>query len=97
MTTTSFFYSIKSKEVTAPPKSPRRFFPTGSPVTDYTYGTISYMSDIIIQEEILFVMFYAPWCSESMQLRQEFQKASRVMQHKVCTSINPHRPSLHVF
>ncbi|KAK3089612.1 hypothetical protein FSP39_005028 [Pinctada imbricata] len=78
-----FHISLKPKEVTAPPKSPTRFFPPLSPVLDFPYGTLSPLSDIIIDEEIIFVMYYAPWCSESMQLRSEFQKAAKVLQDKV--------------
>ena len=34
-------------------------------------------------EELLFVMYYAPWCAESMAVRDEFSTAARYMDSEV--------------
>ncbi|XP_044758505.1 thioredoxin domain-containing protein 11 [Coccinella septempunctata] len=66
-------------------KSPAayRFFSDNPYVTDWYRGE---MSDAIMQarsNDISFVMFYAPWDSESQHARKEFQIAARYMQQEV--------------
>jgi len=34
-------------------------------------------------EELLFVMYYAPWCAHSMAIRDEFSAAARYMDGEV--------------
>ncbi|ESO84927.1 hypothetical protein LOTGIDRAFT_131152, partial [Lottia gigantea] len=73
----------QTKSITAPPKDPKRFFPTNSPVIDLPYGNLEPVVNILHNEQFIFVMYYAPWCAKSMSLRWEFQKAAKFMQNQV--------------
>lgn len=78
-----FFNSFHTKQILEPAKTPGRFFPLGSSVIDFPFGDIMPVAESMYREELIFVMYYAPWCAKSMQVRNEFQKAAKVMQNRV--------------
>lgn len=90
-----YYYSVLDKDVLSPPKTPHPFFPPGSPVLDYPWGDLMPVADILIREELLVVLYYAPWCEESMRARSEYSKAARFLQDKVKYHIQVHR-NLHI-
>lgn len=77
------YCSILDKDVLSPPKNPRPFFPAGSPVLDYPWGDLMPVADLLISEELLVVMYYAPWCHDSVRAKTEFTKAAKVLENKV--------------
>ncbi|OWF53332.1 thioredoxin domain-containing protein 11-like [Mizuhopecten yessoensis] len=66
-----------------PPKPPERFFPVGSAVLDFPYGNINPVTNLLVKEEIIFMMYYAPWCSKSKEIRTEFAIAAKYFQNRV--------------
>ncbi|GAB1602311.1 thioredoxin domain-containing protein 11-like isoform X1 [Argonauta hians] len=75
--------TFSSKPVTLPPMPPRRFFPFDSLVVEFPFGSISSLMDLVRDNEVIFVMYYAPWCTHSMTVRWEFYKAAAYMKDKV--------------
>ncbi|KAK6170535.1 hypothetical protein SNE40_018909 [Patella caerulea] len=75
--------SLQAKTITEPPKEPKRFFPSFSPVLDLPYGNLEPVVNILEKDRFIFVMYYAPWCAKSMTMRWEFQKAAKFMQNQV--------------
>ncbi|XP_069124262.1 thioredoxin domain-containing protein 11-like [Argopecten irradians] len=75
--------SFKGKQMVIPPKPPERFFPAGSAVLDFPYGNLNPITNLLNKEEIIFVMYYAPWCSKSRQVRDEFSEAAKYFQNRV--------------
>ncbi|XP_076075013.1 thioredoxin domain-containing protein 11-like [Mytilus galloprovincialis] len=75
--------SLRQATLTSPAKPPRRFFPAGSAVIDFPYGNMNPIVDLLQKEEILFVMYYAPWCAQSVSVREEYQKAAKYLIDKV--------------
>ncbi|XP_064639804.1 thioredoxin domain-containing protein 11-like [Lineus longissimus] len=62
---------------------PSPFFPSQSPVVEDQYGDLERLRDCLTKDEIIFVMYYAPWCSKCMEVRWEFHKAAVFMQEEV--------------
>ncbi|CAM1303387.1 Uncharacterised protein PB.4097, partial [Pycnogonum litorale] len=62
---------------------PQRFFPVTSLVIDYAYGNMVSMKNRIMDQELSFVMYYAPWDAKSMQAREEFEIAARYFHAQV--------------
>lgn len=62
---------------------PTSFFSLESPVIDYPYGNVADVSEILLEEETMFVMFYAPWCARSLKLKHEFEKAAKFFENEV--------------
>ncbi|KAK9708828.1 Thioredoxin [Popillia japonica] len=60
------------------------FFPKGSVVKDYYRGELTDAIQQARLSDTAFVMFYAPWDSESLEVRKEFELAARYM-HKLIT------------
>ncbi|XP_060076099.1 thioredoxin domain-containing protein 11-like [Ylistrum balloti] len=75
--------SFKGKQMVIPPKPPERFFPVGSAVLDFPYGNINPVTNLLVKEEVIFMMYYAPWCSKSKQIRGEFAKAAKYFQNRI--------------
>ncbi|KAL3877848.1 hypothetical protein ACJMK2_035492 [Sinanodonta woodiana] len=69
--------SFHEKQLTIPAKSPSRFFPPGSSVLDYPFGNLQPAIGLLETEEFLFVMYYATWSAESIELRNEFINAAK--------------------
>ena len=62
---------------------PRSFFPSSSEVLDFPYGNLDDVFEIVAEEEVLVVMYYAPWCATSMRFRDEFVRAAEYMKEEV--------------
>ena len=62
---------------------PRSFFPSSSVVIDFPYGNLEDVLEIVAEEEVLVVMYYAPWCAASMRFRDEFVRAAEYMKDEV--------------
>lgn len=45
-------------------------------VLDSPRGALAPLIQLLNQEEFVFVMYYAPWCSKSQNARTEFVKAA---------------------
>ena len=81
---TVIIYSFSSgKTLHQGQPSPRRFFPYSSVVLDYPYGNLADVGQLLQDEEVLFVMYYAPWCASCMRLRQEYEKAAKYLENEV--------------
>jgi len=65
---------------------PRSFFPTSSVVLDFPYGNVNDVLEIVADEEVLVVMYYAPWCSASKRFHDEFVHAAEYMKDEVSVS-----------
>ena len=62
---------------------PRPFFRRSSGVIDFPYGDLAGVMSLLKEEELLFVMYYVPWCAQCMAAREEFVKAARYMDGEV--------------
>ncbi|KAK3594865.1 hypothetical protein CHS0354_005939 [Potamilus streckersoni] len=69
--------SFHEKQLTIPAKPPSRFFPLGSSVLDFPFGNLQPAINLLEKEEFLFVMYYAAWSAESIELRTEFINAAK--------------------
>lgn len=71
--------------VTRSPPPPRHFFRRSSGIIDFPYGDLTGLMSLLKEggEELLFVMYYAPWCAESMAAREEFAEAAKHMDNEV--------------
>ncbi|XP_042196882.1 thioredoxin domain-containing protein 11 isoform X2 [Callorhinchus milii] len=65
----------------APP--PVRFFSHNSPVIDLYMGQLDHMERYCHMSEVTFVMFYAPWCGESISVRGEIEQIARKLWDQV--------------
>ena len=75
------FRSSDGSYTSQPP--PRSFFPSSSEVLDFPYGNLDDVFEIVAEEEVLVVMYYAPWCATSMRFRDEFVRAAEYMKEEV--------------
>ena len=73
------YFSFHEKQIQRPAAAPRRFFPSHSNVVDFYTGSLTPVIKLLEDEELIFVMYYAPWCAQSVRVRGEFIKAARVM------------------
>lgn len=58
--------------------TPVPFFPKGSLVEDYFYGQLNLLNNRVGLSELSFVLYYAPWCSESQHSRAAFDHVARL-------------------
>lgn len=67
---------------------PRQFFRQSSRVIDFPYGDLAGVLSLLTEggEELLFVMYYAPWCAHSMAAREEFSRAAAYVDGEVSWS-----------
>ncbi|CAH1794398.1 unnamed protein product, partial [Owenia fusiformis] len=85
----SFIVTLVSKRsdsassITRPQPPPQFFFPRNSAVKDFPYGQIEQIADMLQREEVLFIMFYAPWCSTSQSARHDFLQAAKYMENEI--------------
>ena len=80
----SCFFSVNSgKTVYQGQPSPQRFFPYSSVVLDFPYGNLADVGQLLEDEEVLFIMYYAPWCASCMRVRHEFEKAAKYLENEV--------------
>jgi len=88
-----FTYSVSFAwpAVTRTQPSPRQFFHHSSGVVDFPYGDLAGVKSLLEEggEELLFVMYYAPWCAHCMAARHEFSKAAVYMDGEVSLFLCP--------
>lgn len=60
-----------------------RFFGPDSVVTDWYRGQLGSALAAVENEDISFVMYYAPWDAESQYVKGEFEKAALVLGDRV--------------
>jgi len=67
---------------------PHQFFRRSSGIVDFSHGDHAGVMSLLKEggDELLFVMYYAPWCAESMAAREEFSKAAVYMGNEVSWS-----------
>lgn len=58
--------------------TPVPFFPKGSLVEDYYYGQLNQLNNRVGLSELSFVLYYAPWCSESQHSRAAYDHVARL-------------------
>ena len=73
------YFSFHQKQIQKTAPTPHRFFPSHSNVVDYPFGNLAPVIKLLEDEELIFVMYYAPWSAESVRVRGEFIKAARVI------------------
>lgn len=62
-----------------PAKLPVNFFSTRSPVVDLFRGQLDYADHLRQDSEVALYFFYAPWCGQSVAVREEIEHvASRL-------------------
>ena len=74
-----FPFSFHQKQIQRPAPPPGKFFPSHSYVVDYHFGELLPVIKLLQDEELIFVMYYAPWCAESLRVRGEFIRAAKVI------------------
>lgn len=81
----AFTYAALMNDAPKISKSPAAFpfFPINSVVTDWYHGQLSMAIDKARESDIAFVMFYAPWDSESQAMRYHFDLAARYMDKEI--------------
>lgn len=52
-------------------------------MADYPYGNLGDVALVLEQEEVLLVMYYAPWCSKSKAARREYEKVAEYLADEV--------------
>ncbi|XP_060578316.1 thioredoxin domain-containing protein 11-like [Ruditapes philippinarum] len=67
------------KQITQTANLPQKFFPSHSRVADYPFGNLQPVVKLLGDEELIFVMYYAPWCAQSVRVRGEFIRAAKVL------------------
>ena len=77
------FLSSNDKLATMPPRHPDYMFPPGSGITDSPRGDLIPLIRLLNTEEIVVVMYYAPWCSKSQRAKAEYMKAANYFTGKV--------------
>jgi len=77
--------SLAWPAVTRPQPSPRPFFRRLSGVVDFPYGDLDGVMSLLKDggEELVFVMYYAPWCAHCMAARDEFSRAAAYLNDEV--------------
>lgn len=88
-------YASFSKQPTKVTKYPAAypFFPKDSVTLDFYRGHLNNAVEYARQADLSFVMYYAPWDSESQLVRGEFELAAKGMQGKVLfTAVNCWQP-----
>lgn len=49
---------------------------------------VAFAARMLEEDELIFVMFYAPWCAASRRLTVEFEKAAIYMKNEVSLPLN---------
>ncbi|CAI5791990.1 domain-containing 11 isoform X1 [Podarcis lilfordi] len=73
----------RAKDVTMPAKLPVSFFSSTSPVCDLFLGQLDRAEDIRQDSEITLFFFYAPWCGQSVAVREEIEKVASSLADQV--------------
>ncbi|XP_076458267.1 thioredoxin domain-containing protein 11-like [Babylonia areolata] len=77
--------SFKSKPLVVPARTPEPLFrgSSMSSVVDLHGGDLDPLVDLLQQEDLVFVMYYAPWCAKSHALSAQFSTAAKFMEGQV--------------
>lgn len=78
----------RAKDVTMPAKLPVNFFSLTSPVHDLFLGQLDRAEDIRRESEVTLFFFYAPWCGQSVVVREELEKVARTLADQVMWGVN---------
>ncbi|KFD52721.1 hypothetical protein M514_06377 [Trichuris suis] len=72
-----FFFDVmaapKVRNEYRPGPQPQPFFGSNSSVVDFYRGQLNELEDLMHQNEVNFVMFYAPWSFECLESRSQFE------------------------
>ena len=71
------------KPVFRQPLTPQPFFSTIY-IADYYLGDILPLANMLHREDIVFVMYYAPWSKKSNMVKKEFFSAAKFLSDRVC-------------
>lgn len=72
------FNAIRTSNlITRKTRLPDDFFPPNSLIHDYKFGQIQELSQLAFQNEVTFVMYYAPWNADCIAFRNEYLKISK--------------------
>ncbi|GFO18587.1 thioredoxin domain-containing protein 11-like [Plakobranchus ocellatus] len=75
--------SSKGKPMVLPARSPQLMFPSTGPVEDAPLGSLGSLIQKLQEEDLVVVLYYAPWCSKSRAARAEYLKAAYYFQGMV--------------
>ncbi|XP_061456224.1 thioredoxin domain-containing protein 11 isoform X2 [Rhineura floridana] len=73
----------RAKDVTMPAKLPVNFFSSTSPVHDLFLGQLDHAEDIRQDSEVTLFFFYAPWCGQSVAVKEEIEKVASSLADQV--------------
>lgn len=78
------FNAIRTSNLaTRKAKLPEKFFPENSLIKEYEWGDIQELSQLAFQNEVTFVMYYAPWNSDCIQFKSEYLKISKYYKDQI--------------
>ncbi|XP_060642732.2 thioredoxin domain-containing protein 11 [Anolis sagrei] len=75
--------SSRAKDVTLPARPPVSFFALTSPVHDLFLGQLDRAEDIRRDSDVSLFYFYAPWCGQSVTVREEIEKVAGILADQV--------------
>uniref|UniRef100_A0A8D0DJG7 Thioredoxin domain containing 11 n=1 Tax=Salvator merianae TaxID=96440 RepID=A0A8D0DJG7_SALMN len=79
----------RAKDVTMPAKVPVSFFSSTSLVRDLYLGQLDRAEDFRRESEVTLFFFYAPWCGQSVAVKEEIENvASRLADQVLFVAIN---------
>lgn len=83
------FTCSRANDVVMPARPPMRFFPAQSPVVDLFLGQIDYAEHLRQESEITLYFLYAPWCAQSIAVREEIEHvANRLADQVLFVAVN---------
>uniref|UniRef100_UPI00398EDF2C thioredoxin domain-containing protein 11 isoform X2 n=1 Tax=Pristiophorus japonicus TaxID=55135 RepID=UPI00398EDF2C len=77
------FALSRAKDVVKMPPPPVRFFSPNSPVIDLYMGQLDQVERYCHISEVSVVLFYAPWCGESISVKGEIDQVARKLRKQV--------------
>ena len=76
-------FSFKNKPLVIPARMPQPLFPAVSSVMDLYLGDLRPLVDMLHKEDLIFVMYYAPWCAKSHAVTSQFMRAAQFLEGQV--------------
>ena len=65
------------------PKPPQPLFPAVPYVTDLFQGDLQPLVSMLSRQDLIFVMYYAPWCARTHTVKSQFLKAAQFLYDQV--------------
>ncbi|XP_076324954.1 thioredoxin domain-containing protein 11-like isoform X2 [Tachypleus tridentatus] len=62
---------------------PKKFFSHSSLVTDYYLGTMNHLVGLLLEKEVSFVMYYAPWDATCIESQKEFEAVAKYFHSQI--------------